>query len=42
MLKSEYLQRANDAFNKGKVDEETYDIMIINADIFCENDIGDD
>ena len=38
MTKKEYLKRAFKAFNEGRIDEETYDAMIQNADIFCEDD----
>ena len=38
MTKSEYLQKAQDAFDTGRVDEETYDAMLINIDIFCDDD----
>ena len=42
MKKSEYLQRAFDAYNAGRVDADTYDAMVENADIFCDEDGGDD
>lgn len=38
MNKREYLRKAFEAFNAGRIDEETYDAMIQNADIFCEDD----
>lgn len=38
--KSEYLERANEAFDKGRIDEDTYDSMLMNADIFCDDDEG--
>ena len=41
MTKSEYLQRALDAFDTGRVDEATYDAMVSNADIFCDDDEDD-
>ena len=41
MNKREYLKRAFDAYNEGRIDEETYDAMIQNADIFCDDDDHD-
>ncbi len=41
MTKSEYLQRALDAYDTGRVDEATYDAMVLNADIFCDDDEED-
>lgn len=41
MIKSEYLQRALEAYNSGKVDADTYDAMVMNADIFCDEDEDD-
>ena len=38
MTKSEYLQKALDAYDTGRVDEATYDAMVLNADIFCDED----
>ena len=38
MKRNEYLRRAFEALNEGRIDEETYDAMIMNADIFCEDD----
>lgn len=38
MKRTEYLHRAFEAYNAGKIDEETYDAMVMNADIFCEDD----
>jgi hypothetical protein len=38
MKKSEYLQRATEAYDTGRVDAETYDAMLMNADIFCDDD----
>ena len=41
MKKSEYLQRATEAYDTGRVDAETYDAMLMNADIFCDEDEDD-
>ena len=41
MKKSEYLQRATKAYDTGRIDAETYDSMLMNADIFCEEDDED-
>lgn len=38
MKHAEYLLRAFEAYNAGRIDEETYDAMILNADIFCDNE----
>lgn len=38
MRRSEYMQRALEAFDSGKIDADTYDAMVMNADIFCEDD----
>lgn len=38
MTKSEYLQRALDAYDSGKISAEAYDLAIRNADIFCDDD----
>ena len=38
MTRSEYLRKANEAFDSGKVSEEVYDGIVMNADIFCEDD----
>ena len=42
MKKSEYLNRAFEALNSGKIDEDTYDSMLLNADVFCDDDDEDD
>lgn len=42
MKRSEYLERAFEAYNSGRVDEETYDTMLENADIFSEEDDDED
>lgn len=41
MNKKEYFKKALEALNEGRIDEETYDAMIMNADIFCEDDEDD-
>ena len=41
MNRKEYLKRAFEALNEGRIDEETYDAMVMNADIFCEDDEDD-
>lgn len=38
MKRAEYLRRAFEAYNEGRVDEDTYDAMVENADIFGEDD----
>ena len=38
MKRSEYMERAFEALNEGRISEEAYDQMIMNADIFCEDD----
>lgn len=37
MKTSEYLERAFDAYNSGKIDAEVYDAIVENAEIFCED-----
>lgn len=41
MKKSEYLRRAFEAYNEGRISEEAYDAMIMNAAEFCEDDEDD-
>lgn len=38
MKKEEYLKVAFDAYNANEIDAETYDCMLINADIFCDEE----
>ena len=38
MKRSEYLQRAFEAYNEGRIDGEVYDSMVMNADVFCDED----
>ena len=40
MTRSEYLKRALDALNEGRISTEAYDAMCENADIFCDEDDG--
>ena len=42
MKRNEYLARAFDAYNEGRVDAETYDAMIMNVDIFCNDEDEED
>ena len=41
MNKTEYLQKALDAYDTGRIDKQTYDVMVETADIFCDDE-GDD
>lgn len=36
MKREEYLERAFNLWNEGKISEETYDAMLLNIDKFCE------
>ncbi len=38
MTRSEYLKAANEAYNSGRVDEDTYNAMIDNMDTLCDED----
>lgn len=40
MKRSDYMKKAFDAYNSGRVSAEAYDAMLMNADIFCEDDEG--
>lgn len=42
MTRSEYVRRASAALDEGRINEETYDAMIMNTDIFCDEDDEDD
>lgn len=42
MKKSEYLERASKLYDEGKIDADTYDAMLLNADAFCDDDEEDD
>ena len=37
MDKAEYLKRAFDAYNEGRIDSETYMVVLENINIFCED-----
>ena len=41
MTRKEYLKAANEAYNTGRVDEDTYNAMIDNMDAFCD-EVGDE
>ena len=38
MKRSDYLKRAFDLYNSGEVSGEVYDAMLMNADVFCDDD----
>ncbi len=38
MKRSEYLKRAFEAYNEGRVSDEVYDSMVMNASVFCDED----
>lgn len=38
MSRNEYLERAFEAYNSGRVSAEAYDAMIMNADVFCDDE----
>lgn len=38
MQRSDYLKRAAEAYDSGRISGETYDLMIENADHFCDDD----
>ena len=38
MQRSDYLKRAMEAYDSGRISEEVYDSMFRNADIFCDDD----
>lgn len=42
MKRSEYLRRAQEAYDSGRVSEEVYDAMFMNADAFCDDDDEED
>lgn len=42
MKRHEYWKSASDAFRDGRVDEDTYDAMIMNMDYFCDDDEEDE
>lgn len=41
MTKTEYLRKAQDAYDNERISAEAYDIMADNADIFCDEDDED-
>lgn len=41
MKRSEYLRRAFEAYNEGRISDEAYDSMVENADVFCDEDEDD-
>lgn len=38
MTRKEYMERASEAYNHGRIDADTYDAMLMNADIFCDEE----
>lgn len=38
MKKSEYLDRAFEAYNSGRIDADTYDAMLMNAEEFTDEE----
>ncbi len=38
MTRDKYFQRAKELYDSGKISEEVYDSMIMNADEFCDED----
>ncbi len=38
MKRSEYLQRAFEAYNDGRISREVYDGMVESADVFCDEE----
>lgn len=42
MTRNEYLRRALDALNEGRISEEAYDSACMNADVFCDDDEDDE
>ena len=42
MKRSEYFASVQEAYDSGRVTEEVYDAMMMNADIFCDEDDYDD
>lgn len=41
MTRSEYMKSAFDAYNEGRISEDVYDAMLMNADDFCDDDDED-
>ena len=42
MKLNEYLTRAADALDSGRISPEAYDAMVMNASVFCDDDEDDD
>ena len=42
MKRNEYFKRAADLYGSGQVSGEVYDAMIMNADIFCDDEEEDE
>lgn len=42
MKRNEYLSRAFEAYNQGRISSEAYDSMVMNADVFCDEDDYED
>lgn len=42
MTRNEYLKRAFEAFNSGRISEEVYDCMVESADDFTDEDEQED
>ena len=38
MKRDQYLERAFEAYNGGKISEEAYDAILMNADAFCDDE----
>ena len=38
MTRGKYIERATDLYDSGKISEEVYDSMIMNADEFCDDE----
>lgn len=38
MKRSDYLKRAMETYDSGRISEEAYDSMLRNADYFCDDD----
>ena len=38
MTRSSYMKRAFDALNSGRIDEAAYDAMVMNADLFVDEE----
>jgi hypothetical protein len=38
MTRQEYLEHAFEALNSGRVTTEVYDCMLMNIDVFCDDD----